>query len=202
MTQFDLIALFVIVISAAIGFIRGATRELVTALSFILAAALSLLMVRVTGPIARPLMDPDWVAVLVAILVTFLILYVALRLLGGRLSHGILETQAFGTVDRTVGVGIGLVRAVVVLGAFALLFTAVTPEPRRPKWITGAALYPLTTASGKMLMAFAPQGQAAAGKIRPAIEKAVREGTGETPADQGYSDSELRSVDELVEKSR
>ena len=202
MTKFDLIALFVIVISAAIGFIRGATRELVTALSFILAAALSLLMVRVTGPIARPLMDPDWAAVLVAILVTFLILYIALRLLGGRLSHGILETQAFGTVDRTVGVGIGLVRAVVVLGAFALLFTAVTPEQRRPKWITGAALYPLTTASGKMLMAFAPQGQAAAGKIRPAIEKAVREGTGETPADEGYSDSELKSVDELVEKSR
>src|SRR5690349_10897779 len=202
MTQFDLIALFVIVISAAIGFIRGATRELVTALSFILAAALSLLLVRVTGPIARPLIDPDWVAVLVAILVTFLILYIALRLLGGRLSHGILETQAFGTVDRTVGVGIGLVRAVIVLGAFGLLFTAVTPEQRRPKWITGAALYPLTTASGKMLMAFAPQGQAAAGKIRPAIEKAVREGTGETPADEGYSESELKSVDELVEKSR
>jgi membrane protein required for colicin V production len=201
MTQFDLIALFIILVSAAIGFVRGATRELVTALSFILAAALSLLLVRVTGPIARPLIDPDWVAVLVAILVTFVILYVALRLLGGRLSHGILETQAFGTVDRTVGVGIGLVRALVVLGAFALLFTTVTPEARRPQWITGAALYPLTTASGKMLMAFAPQGQAAAGKIRPAIEKAVREGTGETP-DEGYSENELKSVDELVEKSR
>ena len=51
-------------------------------------------------------------------------------------------------------------------------------------------------------MAFAPQGQAAAGKIRPAIEKAVREGTGETPADEGYSDSERKSVDDLVEKSR
>ena len=150
----------------------------------------------------RPLIDPDWVAVLVAILVVFLIAFVALRLLGGRISHGLLETQAFGTVDRGVGVGIGLVRAIVVLGAFSLLFSAATPEQRRPKWITGAALYPLTTASGKMLMAFAPQGQAAAGKIRPAIEKAVREGTGETSADEGYNDSELRSVDDLVEKSR
>lgn len=202
MTQFDLIAGLLILVSMAVGFIRGATRELVTALSFILAAALSLLAVRITGPIARPLIDPDWVAVLVAILVTFAILYVALRLLGGRLSHGILETQTFGSVDRTVGMGIGFVRALVVLGAFSLLFVAATPEQRRPKWITGAALYPLTTASGKMLMAFAPQGQAAAGKIRPAIEKAVREGAGETSADQGYSDSELKSVDELVEKSR
>ena len=202
MTQFDLIAGLIILASVAVGFVRGATRELVTALSFILAAALSLIMVRYTGPMFRPLIDPDWVAVLVAILVVFLIAFVALRLLGGRISHGLLETQAFGTVDRGVGVGIGLVRAIVVLGAFSLLFSAATPEQRRPKWITGAALYPLTTASGKMLMAFAPQGQAAAGKIRPAIEKAVREGTGETSADEGYNDSELRSVDDLVEKSR
>ena len=202
MTQFDLIAGLIILASVAVGFVRGATRELVTALSFILAAALSLIMVRYTGPMFRPLIDPDWVAVLVAILVVFLIAFVALRLLGGRISHGLLETQAFGTVDRGVGVGIGLVRAIVVLGAFSLLFSAATPEQRRPKWITGAALYPLTTASGKMLMAFAPQGQAAAGKIRPAIEKAVREGTGETPADEGYSDSERKSVDDLVEKSR
>ena len=202
MTQFDLIAGLIILASVAVGFVRGATRELVTALSFILAAALSLIMVRYTGPMFRPLIDPDWVAVLVAILVVFLIAFVALRLLGGRISHGLLETQAFGTVDRGIGVGIGLVRAIVVLGAFSLLFSAATPEQRRPKWITGAALYPLTTASGKMLMAFAPQGQAAAGKIRPAIEKAVREGTGEMPADQGYSDNQLRSVDDLVEKSR
>ena len=202
MTQFDLIAGLIILASVAVGFVRGATRELVTALSFILAAALSLIMVRYTGPMFRPLIDPDWVAVLVAILVVFLIAFVALRLLGGRISHGLLETQAFGTVDRGIGVGIGLVRAIVVLGAFSLLFSAATPEQRRPKWITGAALYPLTTASGKMLMAFAPQGQAAAGKIRPAIEKAVREGTGETSADEGYNDSELRSVDDLVEKSR
>ena len=202
MTQFDLIAGLIILASVAVGFVRGATRELVTALSFILAAALSLIMVRYTGPMFRPLIDPDWVAVLVAILVVFLIAFVALRLLGGRISHGLLETQAFGTVDRGVGVGIGLVRAIVVLGGFSLLFSAATPEQRRPKGITGAALYPLTTASGKMLMAFAPQGQAAAGKIRPAIEKAVREGTGETSADEGYNDSELRSVDDLVEKSR
>ena len=53
-----------------------------------------------------------------------------------------------------------------------------------------------------MLMAFAPQGEAAAGKIRPAIEKAVREGSGEMPKGKGYDAHELQSVDDLVEKSR
>lgn len=202
MTQFDLMAGLIILVSMAVGFIRGATRELVAALSFILAAALSLLMVRMTAPMAQLVIEPNWLAALVAILLTFIVVYIGLRLLGGRLSHGILETPALGTVDRTVGVGVGLVRAFIVLGAFSLLFLAATPEARRPEWITGAALYPLTTASGKMLMAFAPEGQAAAGKIRPAIEKAVREGTGEDAADKGYNDSDLKSVDDLVEKSR
>ena len=118
-TQFDLIVALIILVSIAVGFVRGATRELVTALSFVLAAAISLILVRYTAPLFRPLIDPDWVAVLVAILVVFLIAFVLLRLLGGRLSHGLLETPALGTVDRGVGAGIGVVRALIVLGAFS-----------------------------------------------------------------------------------
>jgi len=202
MTQFDFIVLLVIAVSAFIGFVRGATRELVTALSFILAAIISLLLLRITGPMARAMFDPDWLAVGVALVLVFLAAYIGLRLLGGRLSKGVKETAGLGTLDRTVGVGIGLVRALVVLGAFNLVFNAATPAARSPQWIKGAALYPLTAASGKMLMAFAPQGQAAAGKIRPAIDKAVREGSGEMPDGEGYDAGDLKSVDDLVEKSR
>jgi len=201
MTQFDLIVLIIILVSAFIGFVRGATRELVTALSFIIAAIISLLLLRVTGPIARALLDPDWLAIGAAIVVVFLVFYIGLRVLGGRLSKGIHANTGLGSIDRTFGVGIGLVRAMVVLGAFNLVFNAATPAARSPQWIKGAALYPLTAASGKMLMAFAPQGQAAAGALRPAIEKAVREGSGEMP--KGDEDErELQSVDDLVEKSR
>jgi membrane protein required for colicin V production len=202
MTQFDLVVLVIILVSAFIGFVRGATRELVTAFSFIIAAVLSLLLLRVTAPVGRAILDPDWMGVAVALVVVFLIAYVGLRLLGGRLSKGIHANTGLGTIDRTFGVGIGLVRAIVVLGAFNLVFNAATPSARSPQWIKGAALYPLTAASGKMLMAFAPQGQAAAGKLRPAIEKAVREGSGEMPESEGYEEQELQSVDDLVEKSR
>ena len=38
--MFDLIVLLVLAVSAIVGFVRGATRELVTALSFVLAAAI------------------------------------------------------------------------------------------------------------------------------------------------------------------
>lgn len=197
MTQFDLIVLVIILVSAFVGFIRGATRELVTATSFILAVAIALILLRITGPIGRGMIDPDWLGTGLALVATFFIAYIALRFFGGRLGDRIRESGGFGSLDRTMGVGIGLIRALVVLGAFNLLYTAATPAARSPQWIKGAALYPLTAVSGKMLMAFAPEGQAAAGKIRPAIEKAVREGAGETP-----DEPEQKSVDDLVEKSR
>lgn len=197
MTQFDIIVFVIILVSAFIGFMRGATRELITAFSFIVAVVLALLLLRVTGPVGRALMDPDWLGIGIALVLTFLVAYIALRVVGGQLANRIHQSGGLGSLDRTMGVGIGLVRALVVLGAFHLLYTAATPVTRSPEWIKGAALYPLTAASGKMLMALAPEGQAAAGKIRPAIEKAVREGTGEAP-----QDSELKSADDLVERPR
>lgn len=199
MTQFDIIVLIIIAASAFIGFVRGGTREVVTAFSFAVAVVLALLLLRVTAPMGRSLLDPDWLGIGVMLLGSFLLLYVLLRVFGARFADRLHQNGDLGAVDRTVGVGIGLVRALVVLGAFNLLFNAATPAARSPDWIKGAALYPLTNASGKMLMALAPEGQAAAGKIRPAIEKAVREGAGETPDDEG---NDLKSVDELVEKSR
>lgn len=202
MTQFDIFAGLVILVSALIGFMRGATREMVTAVSFVAAAALSILLLRYTGPVARHFVHSGWLAVMVALVIVFLIAYIALRLLGGRLARGIQETEGFGAIDRTLGVGIGLVRALVVLGVFSLVYTTATPQARRPQWIEHAALYSLSAESGKLLMAFAPKTEAATSKIGPAIEKAVREGSDATTKGKGYSDNELKSVDDLVEKVR
>ncbi|MGE5502396.1 MAG: CvpA family protein [Ignavibacteriales bacterium] len=202
MTQFDIFAGLIILVSALIGFMRGATREVITAVSFIAAVALSVLLLRYTGPITRHIVHTGWAAVALALVIVFLIAYIALRLLGGRLAKGIQETQGLGTIDRTLGVGIGLVRALVVLGVFSLVYTTATPQARRPQWIEHSALYPLSAESGKVLMAFAPKTEAATARIGPAIEKAVRDGTEATTKGKGYSDTQLKSVDDLVEKVR
>jgi len=202
MTQFDIFAGLIILISALIGFMRGATREVVTAVSFIAAVAISAFLLRYTGPMTRHIVHTGWAAIVVALVIVFLIAYIALRLLGGRLARGIQETQGLGTIDRTLGVGIGLVRALVVLGVFSLVYTTATPKARRPQWIEHAALYPLSAETGKVLVAFAPKTEAATGRIAPAIEKAVRDGTEVTTKGKGYSDGELKSVDDLVEKVR
>lgn len=203
---FDIVVLAILLTSAGFGFISGATREMVRALSFVLAAVVAIYGLRWTGPIGRDLIDPDWGGTVLAGLIVFVVAYAALRITGGGLARGIQSTQVLGILDRTVGLGFGLLRALVVLGALHLAFNAATPPDRVPKWMTGAAFYPLTKASGEILKAFAPRGLDMADKFAPALENAVREGSATDQRDsrdaQGYDPRERRGLDDLVEKSR
>lgn len=212
MTPFDIIAGLILLVSGLVGFARGASRELTSALSFIAAAIIALLGLRITGPLFRDLMDPDWAATAAAILVSFVIAFVLLRLLGAALTRTLHADGALGTLDRLMGLAFGLARGLVVLGVFNLVFNMATPPDRVPSWVSKSALYPLSTASARVLKVFAPKGTALAGKLAPAIEDAVHDGTRDggasdkpsdrKPGEPGYDQSQRRSVDDLVEKSR
>lgn len=207
MPWFDIIVLVVLLTSAAVGFFSGATREMVRALSFVLAAAIAVFGLRWSAPIGRGLMDsPPWAGTVIAGLVVFIVVYATLRVTGGAMVRGVHSTHVLGILDRSVGLGFGLVRALVVLGGLLLAFQAATPPDRVPGWMTGAAFYPLTGAAAKALKAFAPKGLDMAGKLAPSIGDAVREGSatdrGDSADAQGYDPRERRRLDDLVEKSR
>jgi len=205
-TLFDLIAILILGVSALVGFVRGATREMMTVVAFILAILIAIFALRFVGPIFRHAIHPDWLGNTAAIVVIFIAAYILIRTLGAALTRGIHKTQALGTADRIIGVGFGLVRAMVLLGVFFLVFSAATPAERVPHWISGAVLYPLAQGSAKVLAALAPQGSAMAGKVAPVLEDAVREGAHDHPPaptkGTGYDDRSRDRVDDLVEKTR
>lgn len=203
LTQFDFIAGPLLLVSAIIGFTRGATKELMTVVAFLLAAILAVFSLRFTAGAGKALIDPDWAGAGLALLFVFGLTYIALRLLGATLERRIHETQAMGMLDRAVGTGFGLVRALVLLGGFSLLFHMATPAETAPRWVTGAMFYPLTEASGRILKAFAPNGVAVAKSVAPTVERAVRDGVKAPKADEtGYGANERDAVDDLVEKTR
>jgi membrane protein required for colicin V production len=73
--------------------------------------------------------------------------------------------------------------------------------------VSDSVFYPLSSASARVLKVFAPKGSALAGKLGPAIEGAVRDGASDDArrpkrGENGYDQSQRRSVDDLVEKSR
>jgi membrane protein required for colicin V production len=207
MTPFDVIALLILVVSAGVGFVRGGVREMVTVVALVVAIIAAAMGLRFTGPVAGKFIHIGLLANAVALLAVFVAVYALLWLAGRALTKQIRQTEVLSGLDRAAGVGFGLVRALVLLGVLYLMFNVATPPERAPAWVKHAALYPLSGAAGHVLMALAPKGAAVAGKVAPALEKAVRAG-GEPPSSaaeddgRGYDAQSRKSVDDLVEKTR
>ena len=181
MTLFDLIAIIILLVSGLVGFTRGAVRELVTVFAFTLSALAAIYMMPVVGPAARSLMHPPWVANAGAVVAVFLIAYITLRLIGGWMTSRLHEQAALGAIDRTIGLCFGVVRALVFLGVFYLVFNMATPAELVPKWISDGKLYPLARASARIVGSVAPRALKASSHIGPALERAVTD-TGQNDA--------------------
>lgn len=181
MTVFDLAALLILAVSVLVGISRGAVREIVTLIAFTAAALLAVFMLPISGGLFRRLVQPPCVGVAAAVVVVFVIAYVALRLLGSSLtSH--LQGSSFGGVNRLFGGLFGAVRGLVVLAAFALVFNAVTPRELRPAWIIGGVTWPLAQATGAVLASFAPQGMRIAGGLGRSMGDGVKRGLSDSDA--------------------
>ena len=224
MTLFDLIAIAILLVSGLVGFSRGAVRELVTVFAFGLAALAGLFLLPVSGPIVRSIVGPPWAATAAAIVIVFIIAYVALRLAGHWLTSRLRSQAALGAIDRTIGLAFGLVRALIFLGVFYLVFNMATPPELMPRWIADAKLLPLARASARTVQLVAPEGLKIAGGFRPQLERAVKgedaragasdpaEATrrsldaavraSEAQKTPGYDNRSRDRIDELVERSR
>ncbi|OYX02843.1 MAG: hypothetical protein B7Z12_11265 [Caulobacter vibrioides] len=216
MTLFDLIAVMIILVSALVGFTRGAVRELVTVFAFTLAALAAVYLLPFAGPLFRDLMKPAWVGTAAAVVVVFVVAYIALRLAGHWVTARLHTQAALGTLDRLIGLAFGVLRALVFLGVFYLVFSVATPPELTPPWIANARLLPLARGSATALQALAPRTLVERGPLAPALERVTQDAPpalDSPPAAQtsrrnpprsapGYDNSSRDEIDALVEQTR
>jgi len=199
-SQFDFLVFALLGVSAAVGFFRGAVREIFALMALVVAAGLAVLGLPVFGPPVREVVQPDWLGTIAAIVLVFVIAFIALRLIGAGLAQRVQKTQMVGFLDRSLGLLIGLGRGLIVLGALYLMFNAATPEDLRPRWITEARTWPLASNMGRLLDELAPKGLDVAGRLKPAFDRAIGEGSGDRTATGRY---EAREPDtDRPERSR
>jgi membrane protein required for colicin V production len=201
-TKFDYIVLALLVISALIGFVRGAVRELVALLALIAGAAAALLGLPYALPLAVRLAHPHWLATGLAGGLLFVGAYIGMRLVGAVLVKRIKGTNVLGALDRTIGLLIGVARGFVVLGALYLMFIAATPEDLRPEWITKARTWPLAQDMGALLTGLAPQGKAAAVRLGPSLQRVSSDPSRDRSTTGEYEARRGGEADDLVEMTR
>lgn len=176
MTGFDAFAILVILASAAAGWVRGGTRELITLLSFVLAAFVALVALPFTAPLGRALIDPDWIGSIFAAILSFLVLYFGIRILGSSISKRAQAHPALGSIDRLFGILVGTGRALVLLGAVHLVVVAAMPGDRTPRWLTEATLHPLTAGAARIIQLALPGIGRGMDAVTPVVDSSVRRG--------------------------
>ncbi|MDP2117940.1 MAG: CvpA family protein [Brevundimonas sp.] len=181
MTGFDVIAILVILASAAAGWVRGGTREIITLLSFVLAAFIALVAMPVTAPIGRALVNPDWAGTIAAAIVSFLLVYFGIRIFGSVLSKRAQAHPQLGGIDRILGIFVGAARSLVLLGAIHLVIVAAMPGERTPRWLSEAALRPVTAGAARLIQIVLPGIGRGADALTPVVTSSVS---------QGFSDEE------------
>lgn len=201
MTQLDFIVLALLGVSAAIGFSRGAVREIFALVALVVAAGLALFGLPVFTPMARGMVGPGWLSSATALVGVFVVTFVALRLIGAGIARQVQNTRMLGFLDRSLGLLIGLARGMIVLGALYLAFNAATPQDLRPQWITGARTWPVAGNMGRLLEHLVPRGLDLAGRMKPAVDRAVRDASGDRTATEGYEAHQPTDTD-APERSR
>ena len=221
MSPFDLIVAAAIAVSALMGYQRGAVREVVGLVAFAVSTLAALALLPVTVGIAGKVFHPHILAVGVAVIAGFAVVYLGLKLVGHLLATSMHKQALLGGADRSLGLFIGAVRALVLVGLFTLVFDRATPEGLKPGWITGAFFYPLGQVSGRTIAAIAPMGMKVLASPRSLLNdrKAPNDGpaadASETPrlvpaptartashTGGGYNRSSRETVDRLVERTR
>jgi len=176
MTGFDVIALLVILASAAAGWVRGGTREIITLLSFVLAAFIALVALPLTAPLGRALVDPDWAGTIAAAVASFLLIYFGIRIFGSILSKRAQAHPQLGGIDRILGIFVGAARSLVLLGAIHLVIVAAMPGESTPRWLSEAALRPVTAGAARMIQIVLPGIGRGADALTPVVTSSVNEG--------------------------
>ena len=179
MTVFDIVFLLVVLVSALVGYARGAIKELVTLFAFLVAAMAAVFALPVAGKLFRAIVHPAWAANATAVLVVFVIVYIVLRILGSLLTRHV-HSSRLGGLDRGAGAVFGVGRALVLAGAFFLVFSRITPPDLSPKWITGGLTWPVARKSGEVLTVFAPSGMRFADGVTRMMGEGVQKGFKQT----------------------
>lgn len=161
MEFYDFIFLALLAIFGFYGFSTGALRQIVNLASFFIAIPLAV----ASKGFLQNAFHLDNLTGYIAAFILFVVLFMGLRYLGQALSDKLHKQKALGHVDRGLGLAVGVLWTLMIIGIFHLIFSAVTPIQRQPKWFVNAKVYPLSVKAAQTIKAVLPKGTDAADQM-------------------------------------
>ena len=215
-TWLDIIVLIFTLISALLAMARGFTREILSILSWVIAALAALWLFPRYQEQAREMLSgsPKLLADILLVFGIFLITLIIATFITIRLADKILDSR-IGALDRSFGFLFGVARGLIIVVIAYLFFTWLVPESGQPEWVRQAKSRAMLDYTGEAIRRLLPEDPGAAlSKIKPpgdtdteepAVEEPPAEGESkneDSTRQLGYKRTERQGLDQLMESTR
>lgn len=158
-TWLDIALFAVMVLSGLLAMMRGFSREVLSIVSWVAAAAAAAAVwfhFPDLKEIARNYIQPDYLADIVLTAVAFVLVLVIVSALTAKLSDRILQSEA-GALDRTMGFIFGVGRGLILVVIAFLLFDWLVPRDRNPSWVRHARTMPIIDKTADYIVSYLPK---------------------------------------------
>jgi membrane protein required for colicin V production len=156
LTTVDIVIMIVIAVSALFAMARGLIHETFAILAWVIGGYAALRLTPVVEPMLHGAIKPAWLEEMAVGIGIFLLIFVPLAILSGRLSAKVKSSMA-GSVDRLLGLIFGIARGLAIVGLAYIAFSALVPIKDHPKTLTNARLFPLVRTTSEVLRSLAPE---------------------------------------------
>ncbi|MBN8998408.1 MAG: CvpA family protein [Rhizobiales bacterium] len=182
------LVLVVVLISAMLAMVRGFVREVLSVVSWVLAAAAAYYFYKPLLPYVEPYISNKNIAIVAAAAGVFFVALVIASYIAMKISDFVIDSR-IGLLDRTLGFVFGLARGVLIV-VIAFAFLSWILSDHQPAWVANAQSAPILKRLGDRLIAALPED----------IEKTIQDrlhGGGEeaTPAPADSPDNGAPAVD-------
>jgi membrane protein required for colicin V production len=188
----DVILAAIMLISGFLAMLRGLTREVLSILSWAVAALATLYLFPQYQSQVRLYIEPPLLADAVLAAGIFIVVLIVVSLITSRISDKVLDSRV-GALDRTLGFIFGLARGLVLVVIAYLFFSWLVPEETQPQWIREARSLPILKRTGDAIVSLLPDdpaahlpGQRNKDQSRPTDQSSEAGGGGRAGAPAGY----------------
>ncbi|MCV3210325.1 CvpA family protein [Mesorhizobium sp. YC-39] len=142
-------------VSAMLAMVRGFSREILSIIAWIAAAAAAYFFYQPVLPYVQPYIDNEKIAMAAAAGIVFVVALIVVSVITMKLADWIIDSR-IGALDRTLGFLYGAARGILVI-AVALLFFNWLAGAKAPGWVANAKSRPLLESIGAKLESMLPE---------------------------------------------
>jgi membrane protein required for colicin V production len=153
-TLLDGILLGFTLVSAMLAMVRGFSREILSVVSWVAAAAAAFFFYPAVLPYVTPYLDNEKVAMAASAGIVFVVALIVVTVITMKIADFIIDSR-IGALDRTLGFLYGAARGILVV-AVALMFFDWLVGANPPSWVTEAKSRPLLENIGSRIEALLP----------------------------------------------